>query len=218
MSDGLGYFPLAAGSVFSINLPILWAGSAISAAATGTNNYLSFPSCTLRNNTTSTWTATQYQTLYIAGTLSGSTFTVAASNWLTTAPADESLTYISLGYMYSTYQMYLYPEHPLYRIVNGALTAISQIAYEAHVEAEDARVTAVETKTAIQRVVRIMPDGLHVGDNQNTNNEVVIDSEAVNVVTGGQMESKFTASYIQFGLYQLRWTADNGLAFKVKEG
>ncbi len=57
-----------------------------------------------------------------------------------------------------------------------------------------------------------------IGDNQNTNNEVVIDSEAVNVVTGGQMESKFTASYIQFGLYQLRRTADNGLAFKVKEG
>ena len=45
-----------------------------------------------------------------------------------------------------------------------------------------------------------------------------IDSEAVNVVTGGQMESKFTGSYIQFGAYQLRRTADNGLAFKVKEG
>ena len=60
--------------------------------------------------------------------------------------------------------------------------------------------------------------GLHVGDNQNTNNEVRIDSEAVNVITGGQMESKFTGSYIQFGAYQLRRTADNGLAFKVKEG
>ena len=56
------------------------------------------------------------------------------------------------------------------------------------------------------------------GDNQNTNNEVLIDSEAVNVVTGGVMESKFTGSYIQFGNYQLRRTADNGLAFKVKEG
>ena len=32
------------------------------------------------------------------------------------------------------------------------------------------------------------------------------------------MESKFTGSYIQFGNYQLRRTADNGLAFKVKEG
>ena len=47
---------------------------------------------------------------------------------------------------------------------------------------------------------------------------MLIDSEAVNVITGGTMESKFTGSYIQFGNYQLRRTADNGLAFKVKEG
>ena len=60
-------------------------------------------------------------------------------------------------------------------------------------------------------------NGLHVGDNQNTNNEVLIDSEAVNVITGGQMESRFAGSYIQFGYYQLRRTADNGLAFKMKE-
>ena len=33
--------------------------------------------------------------------------------------------------MYSTYQMYLYPEHPVYRVVGGMLTAASQIAYEA---------------------------------------------------------------------------------------
>ena len=33
--------------------------------------------------------------------------------------------------MYSTYQMYLYPEHPVYRVVGGMLTAARQIAYEA---------------------------------------------------------------------------------------
>ena len=33
--------------------------------------------------------------------------------------------------MYSTYQMYLYPEHPVSRVVGGMLTAASQIAYEA---------------------------------------------------------------------------------------
>ena len=97
--------------------------------------------------------------------------------------------------MVSTYQIYLYP----------------QLAYEA-------ATTADETQQTMLRIVRIAEDGLHVGDNQNTNNEVRIDSEAVNVITGGQMESKFTGSYIQFGAYQLRRTADNGLAFKVKEG
>ena len=218
VSDSGGYYHLGAGLGFHVDKPILWAVSAISAAATGTNNYLSYPSCTLRNNAGSSWTATQYATLYLAGTLAGNVFTVTSENWLTTAPADESLTYISLGYMYSTYQMYFYPEHPMYHIVGGVLKAVSQIAYEATIKAEDARTEADETKQTLLRVVRIDSDGLHVGDNQNTNNEVLIDSEAVNVVTGGVMESKFTGSYIQFGNYQLRRTADNGLAFKVKEG
>ena len=40
---------------------------------------------------------------------------------------------------YSTYQMYFYPEHPMHRIVGGVLKAVSQIAYEATVKAEDAR-------------------------------------------------------------------------------
>ena len=218
VGDSGGFFHLAAGSVFDVDKPILWAVSAITAAATGTNNYLSYPSVTLRNNTSSTWTATQYETLYLSGTLVGNIFTVGSGDWLTTNPTDESLTYISLGYMYSTYQMYLYPEHPMYRIVGGVLKAVSQIAYEATIKADDARTEADETKQTLLRVVRIDSDGLHVGDNQNTNNEVLIDSEAVNVITGGTMESKFTGSYIQFGNYQLRRTADNGLAFKVKEG
>ncbi len=138
VGDNSGFFPLAASSVFSVNLPILWAGSAIAVNATGTNNFLSIPGCTLRNNAGSSWTATQYATLYLAGTLSGSTFTVASSNWLTTSPTDAELTYISLGYMYSTYQMFLYPEHPMYRIVDGELKAVSQIAYEAQESANDA--------------------------------------------------------------------------------
>ena len=218
VGDSGGFFHLAAGSVFDVDKPILWAVSAITAAATGTNNYLSYPSVTLRNNTSSKWPATQNETLYLSGTLVGNIFTVGSGDWLTTNPTDESLTYISLGYMYSTYQMYLYPEHPMYRIVGGILKAVSQIAYEATVKADDARTEADETKQTLLRVVRIDSDGLHVGDNQNTNNEVLIDSEAVNVITGGTMESKCTGSYIQVCNDQLCRTADNGLAFKVKEG
>ena len=200
--------------IFDVDKPILWAGSAISAAATGTNNFLSFPSCTLRNNAGSSWTATQYATLYLAGTLAGNVFTVASENWLTTAPANESLTYISLGYMYSTYQMYFYPEHPMYRLVNGILTAISQIAYEAQVAADSAQATAEAVQTDFKRVVRIDDDGLHVGDNLS-NGEVLIDSESVNVVLGGKKYSKFAGSYVQFGNYQLRRSSDGGLVFKL---
>lgn len=214
VGDAGGFFHLAAGSIFDVDKPILWAGSAITAAATGTNNYLSFPSCTLRNNTTSTWTATQYETLYLAGTLEGNVFTVASEDWLTTAPSSATLTYISMGYMYSTYQMYFYPEHPMYRMVNGVLTAISQIAYEAQVAADSAQATADAARADFKRVVRVDDDGLHVGDNLS-NGEVLIDSESVNVVLGGKKYSKFAGSYVQFGNYQLRRSSDGGLVFKL---
>ena len=216
VGDSSGYFHLAAGSIFDVDKPMLWAGSAITAAATGTNNYLSYPSCTLRNNTSSTWTATQYSTLYLAGTLTGNSFVVASENWLTTAPANETLTYIAMGYMYSTYQMYFYPEHPMYRLVDGVLTAVSQMAYEAQVAATTAQATADAARADFKRVVRIDSDGLHVGDNQSTG-EVLIDSESVNIVMNGSKYSRFAGNYVQFGNYQLRRTTDGGLAFKMTD-
>jgi len=216
VGDTSGYFHLAAGSIFDVDKPMLWAGSAISASSTGTNNYLSYPSCTLRNNAGSSWTATQYATLYLAGTLTGNSFVVASENWLTTAPANENLTYISMGYMYSTYQMYFYPEHPMYRLVDGVLTAVSQLAYEAQVAATTAQATADAARADFKRVVRIDNDGLHVGDNQSTG-EVLIDSESVNIVMNGSKYSRFAGNYVQFGNYQLRRTTDGGLAFKMTD-
>ena len=216
VGDSGGYFHLVAGSIFDVDKPMLWAGSAITAAATGTNNYLSYPSCTLRNNAGSSWTATQYSTLYLAGTLTGNSFVVASENWLTTAPANETLTYIAMGYMYSTYQMYFYPEHPMYRLVDGVLTAVTQIAYEAQVAATTAQATAEAARADFKRVVRIDNDGLHVGDNQSTG-EVLIDSESVNIVMNGSKYSRFAGNYVQFGNYQLRRTTDGGLAFKMTD-
>lgn len=215
VGDNSGFYHLGASVGFDADKPILYAGSFIAAAATGTNNYLSYPSISLRTTLgDSTWTATKGATVYIAGTLNGSSFEVASENWLTTAPANETLTYISLGYMYSTYQMYLYPEHPMYRLVDGVLTAISQIAHEAQVAASTAQATADATRADFRRVVRIDDDGLHVGDNLS-NGEVLIDSESVNVVLGGRKYSKFSGSYVQFGNYQLRRSSDGGLVFKL---
>lgn len=54
--------------------------------------------------------------------------------------------------MYSTYQMYLYPEHPIYRIVGGVLTAASQIAYEAKEEAEKAESEVVSVTSEIKNL------------------------------------------------------------------
>ena len=219
VGDATGFFHLAASTAFDVNKPILYCGTTLAAAGTGSNNYLSYPTVNLRTTLgNSSWTTTKGETCYIAGTLTGTTFTPLASGFLTTSATSTGVMYIALGLMISTYQIYLYPEHTMYMLQSGVLKAISQIAYEATLKADDARTMADETKQTLLRVVRIDAEGLHVGDNQNTNNEVLIDSEAVNVITGGVMESKFTGSYIQFGNYQLRRTADNGLAFKVKEG
>ena len=112
----------------------------------------------------------------------------------------------------------------MYQIVGGVLKAVSQIAYEAFVDAIDAQdaaqaaqATADENREDFRRVVRIDDDGLHVGDTQHPGSEVLIATDAVNVVTGGLIKSRFAGSYIQFGNYQLRQTADGGLAFKMKE-
>ena len=214
VGDSDGYYSLEAGVSFDIDKPILWAASNISANATSNNTYLGYPSCSLRINAGNDWVGTQNSTLYLAGTLTGKTFTVASEDWLTTNPFNELLTYISLGYLYSTYQMYFYPEHPIFRMYEGVPTTISQIAYEAQVAANAAQATADVARSEFRRVVRIDNAGLHVGDNQS-NGEVLIDSESVNVVMNGTRYSKFAGNYVQFGNYQLRQSSEGGLVFKM---
>lgn len=135
VGDSDGYFKLEAGSIFDIDKPILWAVSAISAGSTGNNNYLAMPSCTIRNNTSSSWTGTQYEILYLVGLLDGNKFTVDSDTpFTTTKPtSDDGKYYISLGYMYSTYQIYLYPEHPLFKYSIDGFKSLDQVAYEANI-------------------------------------------------------------------------------------
>lgn len=136
VSDDGGYFHLAGGSVFDITKPILWCSTAMSAGGTGSDNYISLPSLTLRNNASGI-TLTANKTCYLVGTLTGKTFTVKSSGFFTsTVPtSDDGYYYISLGYLYSTYQIYLYPEHPIYKFVNGSFKSLNQVAYEASVTA-----------------------------------------------------------------------------------
>ena len=64
VSDDTGYYHLAAGVAFSTTRPILYAGSSISASATGTNNYLSISSVNLQS-TKASWTGTAKKTCYL---------------------------------------------------------------------------------------------------------------------------------------------------------
>ena len=80
--------------------------------------------------------------------------------------------------------------------------------------ADSAKSTAESTQVAFRRLINLEEDGLHIGDTQS-NSEVVIDSESLNVVLGGLRYSKFAANYVQFGNYQLRRSSDGGLVFKL---
>lgn len=120
-----GYQHIAAGVSFDIGHPILYAVSAIAANATGTNNYLAYPSVNASTSGTIESGAAK-KTLYLKGTVSASTFTVASSPFMTTViPTTENgFFYISLGVMYSTTQIYFESSNRLYAYVNGSFQAV----------------------------------------------------------------------------------------------
>jgi hypothetical protein len=69
-----------------------------------------------------------------------------------------------------------------------------------------------------QHYVRVAPDGLHVGaqTDEVTTGEVKIDHDSVDIMANGMVFSSFGPDYVEFGNYQLRKTADGGLAFKMR--
>lgn len=138
VGDSSGFFKLVAGSVFNIDKPILWSGSAINANATGTNNYIMYSAVNLTKNI-SGLVLTNKETVYLKGDLNGNTFTVDSTTpFTTTKPTTEDgKYYISLGIMYNTTNCGLFPEHPIFKYVNGQFKNISQIAYEAQANLDD---------------------------------------------------------------------------------
>ena len=89
---------------------------------------------------------------------------------------------------------------------------------KAQTTADSANKLALSANTGIQRMneyVQIKEDGTHMRA-RDTDNEMVLSSQGVEINVGGQNYSQFGAMYVQFGNYQLRRTADGGLAFKLR--
>ncbi len=163
VGDKDGYEPIAAGVSFSVNLPILYHISALAKSKRDSDFYLCYPSISLPTVTgDSAFTLLSRHTVYVAGRLNGETFTTLTENWLTDDPDDTTgtIVYIALGRMSTAASaaasantsMYLYPEHPMYRMIGGVLTAVNQIAYEARLEAESAQENAEANAREIQRL------------------------------------------------------------------
>lgn len=96
-----GYFNLNSGVAFDITYPVLYAGSAITAASTGSNNYIFHYAISVAN--TQSITLTPYKNVYIQGVLSGNTFFPISTAPLTqTVPTGENgRHYIYIGRAYS---------------------------------------------------------------------------------------------------------------------
>ena len=152
VGDDTGYWNLAGGTTFNIDHPILYPSANGTAGYYFSNAYICYPTVSLRTVTgDDNFNVTARKMVYLVGRLNGRQFTAQSTGWLTTSPSDSTgtLTFISLGYMYNTYQMYLYPEHPMYMFVDGEFRSLSEVAYNASIVANDASQTATENAASI---------------------------------------------------------------------
>ena len=139
--NSAGKLMLLSTTPFDVTKPILYVGTAYTASKlTQTNNYISWGTAFSLASTVTGFSGTAGATVYIKGMLNGSLFTPAAGVLTTTVPTTEDgYTYILLGLMSTTVNAVLAPEHPMFQFRNGGFKTISQIAYEAFVEAKEAQ-------------------------------------------------------------------------------
>ena len=118
-----GYRNIAAGISFDLVHPLLYANAGIAAGATtGTrnDNYLRVNSVAANNNGTITSGAAG-KTLYLKGTVTGNTFKIAVSPFMTTVEpsTDDGYVYIPLGLMYSATGIYFISSSAIYACRGG---------------------------------------------------------------------------------------------------
>ena len=124
-----GYKNLAKGLAFDLSYPILFAGAAINANATGTNNYTNFSN--INYSTTLAITGGEAKKmLYLCGTVDGNTFTIDSSTPLTTVipTSEDGKYYIPLGVMSSTTNGSFVSSNRLYAYINGSFQAVDVAA------------------------------------------------------------------------------------------
>ena len=94
--------------------------------------------------------------------------------------------------------------------------ALDVIANNINLQANESVRIAAQTVAieAVNTLVRVDEDGLHVGE-VDSNKEVLIDDESLNVVIGGQTYSKFGSNFAQFGNYRIYNDSTGGLVFKI---
>lgn len=124
-----GYRALAGGASFDAAYPLLLVTTNMGAGTVSTWSYEAYPSV----NAALTGTVQSGgagRMLYLKGTLSGGTFTIAQTNWLTTVvPASaDGMTYIPLGIMSSASNLYFKPSPDLWGFEGGRFQRLDRAA------------------------------------------------------------------------------------------
>ena len=138
-----GYKMLAASLMFDLAYPLLYASADIAANATAKTTYEAYPDVNF-STTGTIQSGTAAKILWLKGTVENNHFTIAASNWLTTAvPTEEDgMYYIPLGVMSSATAGYFATSDRLYAFVDGSFqpldNASRKLAEKAREEVVDA--------------------------------------------------------------------------------
>ena len=138
-----GYKNFAASLAFDLAYPILYASAAISANATAKTTYEAYPEVVF-STTGAIQSGAANKILWLKGTVTGNTFTIAEGNWLTTVvpTEDDGMYYIPLGVMSSTTTGYFASSDRLYAFVDDAFqpldNASRKLAEKAREEVVDA--------------------------------------------------------------------------------
>lgn len=155
----LGYKNIGAGIQFDLSYPLLYAASAITAGKTGDNNFLQINSISVTGNGTVQSGAAKKE-LYLKGTVTGNTFTIASSPFMTTVipTSTDGFYYIPLGMMYSTTAIYFTSSNRLYAYLDGAFQPVdiaaalkANSAYDAAVQAQS---EIVQTRQTLSLQIR----------------------------------------------------------------
>ena len=142
-----GYKNIGASVAFDISYPLLYASAAIAANAKVKNTYEAMPGITFSNNGTITSGAAN-KMLYLVGTLSGTTFTIAASGFLTTVTPSsaDGKAYIPLGIMTAATTGFFSPNKDVYMYLNGSFRPLGDASKDAVVGITRSGTTFTMTK------------------------------------------------------------------------
>lgn len=170
-----GYKAIAAGVEFDLAYPILWAGGAWAAGSQYANAYEAYPSVNPATTATVQGIAVNSM-VYLKGTVSGGTFVVASTNFLTcTVPTSEDgYYYIPLGivannattqmYFSTSDKLYAYYENSFQRVDVSATTR----AIAAGKKADDVNSALGTLQTTVTSQIQNLGDSVQVSVNSIT--------------------------------------------------